>query len=54
VPERPVQVPREPKPTAFDRAGVADLMEHSDGGQDDRVRRHVDDLRAAVGLERDV
>ena len=34
-------------------AGVADLMEHSDGRGDDRVRRHVDDLRAAVGLERE-
>jgi low affinity Fe/Cu permease len=35
-------------------AGVADVMEHPEGHDDDRVRRHVDDLRAAVGLERDV
>jgi low affinity Fe/Cu permease len=35
-------------------AGLADLMEHPDGRDGDQLRRHVDDLRAAVGLERDL
>ena len=35
-------------------AGVADLMEDSAGRERDGVRRHIEDLRAAVGLEREV
>ena len=35
-------------------AGLADLMEHSTGRDGEKLRRHVDDLRAAVGLEREV
>lgn len=35
-------------------AGLADLMEHSADGGGVELRRHVDDLRAAVGLEREV
>jgi low affinity Fe/Cu permease len=35
-------------------AGLADLMEHADGRDGDKLRQHVDDLRAAVGLERDL
>jgi hypothetical protein len=35
-------------------AGLADLMEHAGGRDGAKLRRHVDDLRAAVGLERDL
>ena len=35
-------------------AGLADLMEHADGRYGDKLRQHVDDLRAAVGLEREL
>jgi hypothetical protein len=33
-------------------AGLADLMEHQADGDSERLTRHVDELRAAVGLER--
>jgi low affinity Fe/Cu permease len=35
-------------------AGLADLMEHSEGRDGQRLRRHVDELRAAIELEREV
>ncbi len=34
-------------------AGLADLMEHQRTGDVERFQRHVEELRAAVGLERD-
>ena len=34
-------------------AALADLMEH-EGQDNERVKRHVDELRTAVGLERDL
>jgi low affinity Fe/Cu permease len=33
-------------------AGLADLMEHQADGDRERLTRHIDELRAAVGLER--
>jgi uncharacterized membrane protein len=35
-------------------AGVADLMEQSEARGDRQLRDHLDDLRAAVGVERDI
>lgn len=35
-------------------AGVADLMEQSEGRGDRQMRDHLEDLREAVGIERDV
>lgn len=35
-------------------AGIADLMEDSAGREREGVRRRIEDLRAAVGLEREV
>jgi hypothetical protein len=34
-------------------AGLADLMEHGSEGDPELLRRHVGELRAAVGLEKD-
>jgi low affinity Fe/Cu permease len=33
-------------------AGLADLMEHEQRADSRRLQRHIDELRAAVGLER--
>jgi low affinity Fe/Cu permease len=33
-------------------AGLADLMEHQQGGDRRVLQRHIDELRAAIGLER--
>jgi low affinity Fe/Cu permease len=35
-------------------AGLADLMEHQASGDREVLRRHVDELRSSVGLEREV
>jgi len=35
-------------------SGLADLMDHQVEGDREVLRRHIDELRAAVGLERDV
>jgi len=35
-------------------AGLADLMEHQRQADPELLRRHIDELRAAVGLEREL
>ncbi len=35
-------------------AGLADLMEHQAGGDRRVLERHIEELRSAVGLERDL
>jgi low affinity Fe/Cu permease len=35
-------------------AGLADLMEHQERGDVETLRRHIDELRSAVGLEREI
>src|SRR3954453_23150913 len=35
-------------------AGLADLMEHEHEQDPDLLRRHIDELRAAIGLERQI
>jgi low affinity Fe/Cu permease len=35
-------------------AGLADLMEHETDADRERLTRHIDELRAAVGIEREM
>jgi low affinity Fe/Cu permease len=34
-------------------ASLADLMDHQEGGDRERLQRHTDELRAAIGMERE-